>query len=337
MAKANKNGTRRKLDKSFWVFLFLAILYLGYLYYSYKQQNYDTDLSVVTVEEYQETSQASSVQGTLHVYMIDCGQADSFLFEQDGKYALIDAGTRSSGKDVADFINSKGVEKLEFIIGTHPHDDHMGGMYDVLNSVECDKLFIPDFNAELVTTNWYKKLVAQIKTMQITVIHPKVMDVIYLGDARFEVVGQLDKEQAGKNLNNYSTVIKVSFGEMDLLMTGDAEDEVEKAILNSGVDIQCEMLKLGHHGSDSSTCDEFLKEVNPDYGLISCGVGNKYEHPCESTMKKLKKKKVKVYRTDEQSTVSITITEDSIEFDQQPGDYLSGVQYASKKGVKQND
>ena len=337
MAKANKNGTRRKLNKEFWIFLFLAILYLGYLYYDYKHQDNETNLPVITIDEYQEETTAESVQGSLYVYMIDCGQADSFLFEQNGKYALIDTGTRSSGKDVVSFLDSKNVNELEFIVGTHPHDDHMGGMYDVLNSFDCNKVYIPDFKKELVTTNWYKKLNAQIKTKKITVIHPKARDVFYLGDAKFEVVGQLGKGQAENNLNNYSTVIKVSFGEIDILMTGDSETQVEKEILKSNVDIQCEVLKLGHHGSDSSTCDEFLKEVNPDYGLISCSAGNKYEHPSKSTMDKLEKNNIDVYRTDELGTVSITITEDSIMFDQKPGDYLSGASVAKQKGVTHND
>lgn len=270
----------------------------------------------------------SNVEGILYVHMIDCGQGDSFLFEQNGKYGLIDCGTRSTGKDVVYYLQKQGVSKLQFIVGTHQHDDHIGGMYDVLNSFKCEKVYLPDENG-LATSQWYMKLLNKIKEDNIKLVNPKVNTKFKLGDAVFRVVGQLSSEAAGSNLNEYSTVIKVSFGKMDILMTGDAESKAEKAMLeNSKISLECEILKLGHHGSNTSTSEKFLDEVNPEYGLISCETGNSYAHPSTETMKNLKKRKVKVYRTDEQGDIVLTVTSDSVSFNKKPGDYKDGVSLA---------
>ena len=275
--------------------------------------------------------------GILKVHMIDCGQGDSFLFEQNGKFGLIDCGTRSGGQAVVVYLQKLGVSKLQFVVGTHPHDDHMGGMYDVLSNFNCKTVYIPKVEEGLVTTQWYMKLMKKIKDDNIKVVNPKVNSKFKLGDAVFRVVGQLSPEEVGNNINNYSIVIKVSFGEMDILMTGDAETKVEEQILaNSKISLDCEVLKLGHHGSDTSTEEKFLEEVDPDYGLISCEVDNKYEHPSTETMKKLKKHKVKVYRTDEQGDIVMTVTGDSISFDKKkPGSYIDGVSLSKNKGEQQ--
>jgi competence protein ComEC len=276
-------------------------------------------------ESSNDENEISNVEGTLYVHMIDCGQGDCFLFEQNGKFGMIDCGTRSSAKDVVYYLQKQGVSKLQFIVGTHQHDDHIGGMYDVLNSFKCEKVYLPDENG-LATSQWYMKLLNKIKEDNIKLVNPKVNTKFKLSDAVFRVVGQLSSETAGSNLNEYSTVIKVSFGEMDILMTGDAESKVEEAMLaNSKVSLQCEILKLGHHGSDTSTRQKFLEKVDPDYGLISCEVGNTYKHPSTETMKNLKKRKVKVYRTDEQGDIVLAVTSDSVSFNKKPGDYKDGV------------
>ena len=280
-------------------------------------------------ESQNSTDEIIQTDGILYVHMIDCGQGDSFLFEQNGKFGLIDCGTRSSGKDVVYYLQNHGVSKLQFVVGTHPHDDHMGGMYDVLNSFKCGTVYMPKIEEGTVTSQWYMKLMKKIKEDNIKVVNPKVNSKFKLGDAVFKVVGQLSPEDAGSNLNDYSTVIKVSFGEMDILMTGDAETKSEEAMLaNPKISLECEILKLGHHGSNTSTSQKFLEEVNPDYGLISCETGNSYEHPSTETMNKLKKRKVKIYRTDEQGDIVLTVTSDSVTFNKKPGDYKDGVSLA---------
>ena len=273
-----------------------------------------------------------AVEGELYLTMIDVGQADSFLFMQDGKTALVDCGTRSTGEDVVKHLNSIGVTKIDYVFGTHPHDDHMGGMYDVITNFEIGKIIIPEVEIGEVTANWYIKLMDEILTNKYSIEYAKVGNVYELGNADMKVIGPITKFPS--NTNNYSTVLKVTFGEMDIIMTGDAETEVEEEILASGENIDAEIYKVGHHGSDTSNSDEFLDAITPEYALISTKVGNKYEHPIKSTMEKLKERNIEVYRTDENGTVIATITHDNVVFNSKPGDYLSGVELEEREKSK---
>ena len=335
MATERKKQTKRHFDKRFFVFLFLAIIYICFLYYKEthpEEPDYDIPIIVEESSTIEESGNEDiPVVGLMHVHMIDCGQGDSFLIECNGKYALIDCGTRSAGDDVVAYLNKEHVDELQFIIGTHQHDDHMGGMYEVLSNFKCSTVYMPKVRTDLVTANWYLQLMSKIKKDKIKVVNPKIDDTFYLEDAKFTVIGQLSETQAGNNVNDYSTVIHLAYGDMDFVFTGDAETKVERQILNLQTVPDCEVLKVGHHGSDTSTSQEFLDAIDPEYCLISCGVGNKYEHPCTVTMDKLKKAKVKVYRTDECGDVVLTVTYEDITFSTKPGNYKDGVTVASER------
>ena len=270
-----------------------------------------------------------NVEGELVVHMIDVGQADCFLLIQDGETALVDCGTRSTGKDAVEYMKELGITTLDYVIGTHPHDDHMGGMYDIITNFEVGTIIIPDSSNGEITANWYLKLMDELKTGDYNVEYPEQGDIYELEDATMQVLAA--ETDVGGNTNNYSIVMKVSFGQMDMIMTGDAETEIEELILESGADIDAEILKLGHHGSDTSSSQEFLDAITPDYGLISSKVGNKYEHPIKSTMDKLQKMNVEVYRTDECGSVIMTITTNDVTFNCEPGDYLSGVELEERE------
>lgn len=274
-----------------------------------------------TEEQAKPQEPIQTVEGTLELTMIDVGQADSFFFEQGDSTALIDCGTRSTGKDVVKYLKDQGITKIDYVFGTHPHDDHMGGMYDVITNFEVGKIILPDVT-ETITTNWYLKLMSEISTGNYTTEYAEVGTTYNIGDATFEIIGPINAPTG--NLNNYSTVIKVSFGEMDVIMTGDAEKDVEADILRTGAILNAEILKVGHHGSDTSTSTEFLDAINPQYALISAKIGNKYNHPTEETMQNLKDRNIEVYRTDECGTVIATITTNNVTFSTPPGDYLSG-------------
>ncbi len=275
------------------------------------------------------SSEVQKLQGELKLTMIDCGQADSFLLEQNGNTCLVDCGTRSTGKDVVKYLKDKGITKIDYLFGTHPHDDHMGGMYDVITNFEIGKVILPEIKNGEVTTNWYLKLMKELKTGKYNLEYSQVGEIYNLGEATIRVIGPI-WEVKNSDLNNYSIVLKVSFGEMDVIMTGDAEKEVEKAILSSGIDLDAEILKVGHHGSDTSTSEEFLDAISPDYALISAKLGNKYNHPVKETMENLKSREIPVYRTDENGTVVATITYNNVTFDCSAGDYLSGTELAER-------
>lgn len=278
--------------------------------------------------------------GELQLTMIDVGQADSFLLVQGNETALIDCGTRGSGDDVVKYLKEQGIEKIDYLFGTHPHDDHMGGMYDVITNVEVGKIIIPKVKAGQVTSAWYIKLMDELKNGGKDKTNPNYggYDVEYvtlgteyeLGDATIKVIGPIDEYYG--NVNNYSTVLKVTFGQMDVIMTGDSEIQVEEQILESRENIDAEILKVGHHGSDTSTSEEFLDAISPQYALISTEVGNKFNHPIKTTMDKLESRQIEVYRTDENGTVVVTITATDATFSTEPGDYLSGEEVKERYG-----
>ena len=272
----------------------------------------------------QTEGRVEEVEGLLELTMIDVGQADSFLLIQGDEVALIDCGTRSTGEDVVKHLKSIGITDIDYVFGTHPHDDHMGGMYDVITNVEVGKIIMPKAKTGEVTANWYMQLMNEIKTGDYELEYAETGTIYNLGDAIIKIIGPISEPNG--NINNYSIVMKISFGEMDIIMTGDAETEVEAEILKTGENIEAEILKVGHHGSDTSTSKEFLDAISPNYALISAKVGNKYEHPVKETMQKLKKRGIEVYRTDENGTVVLTITSDDVSFSCKPGDYLSGIE-----------
>lgn len=297
-------------------------------------------MSFFGVNVFQNVEQGTPTDGELELTMIDVGQADSFLLVQGDMVALVDCGTRGSGDDVVDYLQQQGITKIDYLFGTHPHDDHMGGMYDVITNIEVGKVIIPKVPLEQQTAAWYMKLMDELTNGGRDKTKPNYggYDVEYvtlgtvyeLGDATIKVIGPMDDYYS--NVNNYSTVLKVTFGQMDVIMTGDAEKKVEKQILESGEIIDAEILKVGHHGSDTSTSDEFLDAVSPEYALISTEVGNKFDHPIESTMDKLNERSIEVYRTDENGTVVVTITGTEATFSTDPGDYLSGIEVKERYG-----
>lgn len=327
------NGkNQKKTGIAVWIVIasFIVLYFLGINIYDITLGPSDeSNETIGTTETTTQMPEMANPSGELTLTMIDVGQADSFLLVQDGKTMLVDCGTRSTGEDVVKYLNEQGITRLDYVIGTHPHDDHMGGMYDVITNFEIGKIIMPEVEVGKVTTNWYVKLMQEIKQGAYELEYAKLGAVYDLGEASFKIIGPIETDES--NLNNYSIVLKVTFGDMDVIMTGDAETKVEKDIIESGETLGAEILKVGHHGSDTSSSDEFLDAVSPLYALISAKVGNKYEHPIKSTMQKLEKRKIEVYRTDENGTVVATITAHDVKFSTAPGDYLSGTELEEAK------
>lgn len=327
------NGkNQKKTGIAVWIVIasFIVLYFLGINIYDITLGPSDeSNETIGTTETTTQMPEMVNPSGELTLTMIDVGQADSFLLVQDGQTMLVDCGTRATGEDVVKYLNEQGITRLDYVIGTHPHDDHMGGMYDVITNFEIGKIIMPEVEVGKVTTNWYVKLMQEIKQGAYELEYAKLGAVYDLGEASFKIIGPIETDES--NLNNYSIVLKVTFGDMDVIMTGDAETKVENAIIESGETLGAEILKVGHHGSDTSSSDEFLDAVSPLYALISAKVGNKYEHPIKSTMQKLEKRKIEVYRTDENGTVVATITANDVKFSTAPGDYLSGTELEEVK------
>lgn len=267
----------------------------------------DNDISYQAVKD---------VDGELEVHFIDVGQADSILIEQGEYSMLIDAGTNSAAQTVVDYLEDQDISELEYVIGTHPHEDHIGGMDNVISNFSINTLLFPKVTA---TTKTYEDVISAAQTKNLKLTVPQVGKTYTLGEASFEILAP--NSSSYSSTNDYSIVIKLTYGENTFLFTGDAEELSEEEMLDKNFDLSADLLKVGHHGSDTSTSQAFLNAVNPQYAVISVGVDNKYGHPKKSTMDLLKEKGIEVYRTDEQGTIIAVSDGKNITFNQSPASY----------------
>ena len=231
---------------------------------------------------------------SLVVEYLDVGQADSMLLSSNGEYMLIDAGNNEDGDDVVEYLKNAGVRTLQYVVGTHPHEDHIGGLDDVINAFEVQQVLLADATSN---TQTYSDVLTALENKSLTATIPEVGATFPLGQATVTVLSA----QPADDLNNASIVLRAAYQDTAFLFMGDAEAEVEQAILQSGADIQSNVLKVGHHGSDTSTTDSFLAAVSPDAAVICCGAGNSYGHPSQATLDKLAG--IPVWRTDLNGTI----------------------------------
>ena len=266
--------------------------------------------------------------------MIDVGQGDCFLIEHAGKVMLIDCGEEDTATEVVNFLKQKGITRIDNFYGTHWHSDHIGAMYHIITNFEVGKIYLPKMKTSLQLADWCTKLRKELKKEKYDVQYIALKEEFEYNFDELKVKVMGPKINPEDELNNYSIVQLLSFGEMDILFTGDAEKEIEKALIESDENIDVEILKVGHHGSNTSSTAAFLDETSPDYALISCGLGNIHKHPTEKIMERLESRDIEVYRTDESGTVVATITKDSVTFSCKPGDYLSGLQLREKEGIQ---
>lgn len=243
------------------------------------------------------------VDGDLSVHFINVGQGDCSLIISDGQTALIDAGEAEYGDTVVSYLNSQGIKKLDYVIVTHPHSDHMGGIATVLESFDVGKVVVPKVSDEMApTTKTYRVFLQTVQNEGLKLTQAKVGDVYNLGEASFEL---LAPNSDYKDLNNYSIVSLLTYGENKFLFTGDAESKSEKEMLEKNLLTKVDVLKVGHHGSSTSSKKKFLEVVSPDYAVILCG-DNSYNHPHEDTVDNLLEYTDNIYRTDQQGTVVFT-------------------------------
>lgn len=234
----------------------------------------------------------------LVVHFIDVGQGDSTLLESDGEFVLIDAGETEYGDRVVDYIESRGCSKLKYIIATHPDSDHIGGLKTVIESVDAENFITSETNKS--TSTWLNVLKA-VDDYDLNYIDAKAGETYSFGEASFTVLAPLGESY--ENYNNYSVVVKAVCGDISFLLTGDAETESEDQMLSAGEDLSADVLKCGHHGSSTSTSDDFLTAVHPAFAIISCGKDNDYGHPHRETVSKLNNRGIAYYRTDTAGTI----------------------------------
>ena len=238
----------------------------------------------------------------LQVIVFDVGQADCTLLKTNDHAMLIDAGNTGQDQLVLNYLAEYGITTLDYLVATHPHADHIGSMTSVVNAMDTIGTVIMPNKPH--TTKTYENLINAIEKKDIPLTIPTPGDVFQWGDANIEVLAPNSATYA--DLNEYSIVLRVEFGETSFLFTGDAGTISENEQLATGFSLKTDVLKVGHHGSRTSSTQKYLTAVNPTYAVICCGVDNTYGHPHTETMTRLTGINAQIYRTDQHGTIIFT-------------------------------
>lgn len=247
-----------------------------------------------------------SEESFLKVHFIDVGQGDATLIQQinqDNTYnMLIDAGNNGDGEYLVEYLKDQGVETLDYIIGTHPHSDHIGGLDDVIKGFQVGAIIMPKV---IANTRTFEEVMEAVSDKGLSITSPVPGTSYPLGEAEFTILAPNSDDYA--SLNDYSIANRIVFGSNSFIFTGDAEALSEEEILNNfnKRDLASDVFKLAHHGSSTSNTEDFLEAINPSYGIISCGQDNSYGHPHREIMAQLKARNILVFRTDLHGTIVI--------------------------------
>ena len=245
-----------------------------------------------------DTIQAEDV--LLRVDFLNVGQADCALLSTNGHYMVIDGGNNGDADTILSYLEGQGVEKLDAVVGTHPHEDHIGSLDAIINHFDVDAVYMPKI---MHTSKTFEDVLDAVANKGLKIKSPSPGDTIDFNGLEIEVLGP---QREYKDFNNNSIVLKVNAGETAFLFTGDAEETAEKDILQADYDLQADVLKVGHHGSSTSSSQAFLQAVKPKYAVISVGVGNSYHHPEEEALQRLQSIGAEIYRTDLQGNIVCT-------------------------------
>ncbi len=251
---------------------------------------------------YKDPDNITPTDGELSVHYIDVGQGDAeLIIAPDGEAMLIDAGTSESKTYLTEYLHRCKITEIKYFVLTHPHTDHIGGAAAILDAFEVKNVIMPD---AVSTTSTYKKVLEKIDAKGCGFITAKPDGKTYsLGTAEFVILGPV--KDYTDNLNNQSAVIRLDYGRTSFLFTGDAETKSEADMLNRfpASSLKADVLKLGHHGSSTSTSEEWLCAVSPTYAIISCGKDNDYGHPHREILNLLRKYKIAFFRTDQSGSI----------------------------------
>ena len=257
------------------------------------------------------TSGTSSAVSELTIQFIDVGQADAALVSCQGQYMLIDGGNRADSDILYTILKRENIARLDYVVCTHAHEDHCGGIAGALEA--CSSIGNVYCSVTEYDSKAFKNFVNSVTAKNAEIHVPAAGDVFYLGDATITILGPIKDYQ---ETNNTSIVLKVTHGSNSFLFTGDMEHDAEIDLLEAGVDVSADVLKVGHHGSSTSTSYRFLREVAPIYGVISVGKDNSYGHPHEETLSRFRDAEVQVFRTDLLGDIFCTSDGERIEFGQ---------------------
>lgn len=279
--------------------IFMILCVSGYFGTDYFLENSNSDniakevstneVKITTSSSIENVDEVDLNNDKLNIIFFYVGQADCTLIKLNDDVILIDAGNNNDGKNVVSFLQEKGITQIDYLIGTHADEDHIGGIDDVINSMDIGTFLIPTIGENGTD---YKNAVETAKDKNIQIKHPTRGDIFYFENAQFEVMSAMEEE--GTSDNNSSLVIEFTYNNTTYLFMGDAETEVE----NSRSWDKVNVLKVGHHGSNSSSSTKFLEQVNPEYSIIEVGKNNSYNLPSDKAIKRLEESGTQVLRTD---------------------------------------
>jgi competence protein ComEC len=277
-----------------------------------KPQATDNTITVPLVQPIETTTNSGNSQSVLDkqltnaimtVKFFDVGQGDSILIQTpNGKTMLIDAGPGSASDKVYSALKSLNINSIDVLVATHPHEDHIGGMTNIVNNLKIGMMYMPK---SITTTKTYESLLNAISNKGLKVNTAKAGVVIDI-DSALSVTMLTPNSANYTDINDYSAVIKITYKNNSFLLVGDASNNSESEMLSNGSSLKADVLKVGHHGSATSSSDSFLSAVNPKYAIISVGAGNSYGHPTAATLGRLSSHNINVYRTDESGTITMT-------------------------------
>jgi len=235
----------------------------------------------------------------MRVHFIDVGQGDSILVQAGGMNMLIDAGPEDNSDSLIAYLKKQKIRKLHYIVATHPHEDHIGGMTAVIRRFDVGRFYAPRIISE---TRYFEDMAVSLLQRDLRIIPAREGTRLFLGE-RAECLMLSPCSDSYDNPNNYSSVIRITYGSSSFLFTGDAEELAENEIITGGADIDCDVLKAGHHGSSTSSSRQLLEAVTPDTAVISVGKGNDFGHPSKAVLNSMESMNIQIYRTDIDGTV----------------------------------
>lgn len=241
--------------------------------------------------------EVSAAPGGFELYMLDVGQGLSVLARAPtGETVLIDGGDRNAAKTILDFLRDSGIEKLDYLICTHGHADHIGGLVDVAKGRELGTVIMGNLPEDVIpTTKSYTDLLSTLAQQQNTVVAARPGDTYQLGEAVIELLGPIKEYD---DLNDLSIISRITYGDVSFMITGDASQQAEEDMLSSSGNVRSNVLIAGHHGSADASSEDFLRAVFPQYVGISCAAGNSYGHPHEAALSRIGAIDAKILRTD---------------------------------------
>ena len=267
-------------------------------------------LSIVTVaaDPDADNEKRSSTDSSFTVYFLDVGEGDAAVICSGGYTLMIDGGDASNSSLIYSFLKKNDIDRIDYVVCTHPDADHSGGLSGALNYASAGVVFCSTPEDDTETFHDFQKILQKQKNR---IIVPDAGDVFSLGEAKVTILSPERREEFG---DNTSLVLRIEYGKTSFLFTGDAETEQEKKLIKSGMELESTVLKVGHHGSSSSTSDAFLNKISPKYAVISVGGDNQYGHPTQETLDRLQKKEVELYRTDMQGMITCSSDGEKVSF-----------------------